>query len=302
MNPRIRFLRFVSGLVLSLLVLVTGFSMIRANIPSWGADPAELSQTLPGDEILTHPSSAWVNSVTINAAPEAVWPWLIQMGDSRAGFYSFTFIERGFMRVFGYTSSDVKNYYVNADHIHEEWQNPPIQQGIIMDYVALRDYQPGRYVLASATPKFAGMGWTWLWYISPTADGRTRLIVHLRLQPPAPAQPNPLMDAVSGAVMDLGSFMMEKNMIDGIQLRAEGGSEPDWGQDVEIILWLGALAAGIAAAVLYLRKRTWQIALATGLLAIVALIVFTYIQPALWLRTAADLLLLGGVILAWKSD
>ncbi|MBE0699532.1 MAG: hypothetical protein IH586_21625 [Anaerolineaceae bacterium] len=171
---------------------------------------------------------------------------------------------------------------------------------MIMDYVALREYEPGRYLLASATEKFAGMGWTWLWHISPTTDGHTRLVVHLRTQPPAAEQPNPVMDAVVGAVVDLGGFVMEKNMIDGIKLRAEGGSEPNWAETVEIILWLAALALGITAAVLYITRRSWQLPLALGLAAIVLLLVYTYLQPALWLRAAADLALLAGVVAAGK--
>jgi hypothetical protein len=301
MNARTRFLRFLSGVAISLVVLIAGFSLVRAAIPSWGATQAELGEALPGDEILPQAPSAWVNAVTINAAPAAVWPWLIQMGDSRGGFYSFMFIERTFMRAFGFNSSEVKAYYANADRIHPEWQNPPVAQGMIMDYVAIRQYEPGSYLLASATEKFAGMGWTWLWHITPTNDGRTRLVVHLRTQPPAVENPNPVMDAVVGAVVDLGGFVMEKNMIDGIKLRAEGGSEPNWTEIVEIVLWLAAFALGIAAAVLYITRRAWKLPLTLGLLTIVLLLVFTYLQPALWLRGAADLLLLGGVVYSAKG-
>jgi hypothetical protein len=301
MKARTRFLRFVSGFAICLVVLIAGFSIVRAAIPTWGATKAEQIQALPGDEVLPKAPSAWVNAVTINAAPETVWPWLIQMGDSRGGFYSFMFIERTFMRAFGFNSGEVQAYYQNADRIHPEWQNPPQGQGMIMDYVAVREYEPGRYLLASATEKFAGMGWTWLWHITPTADGRTRLVVHLRTQPPAAEQPNPVMDAVVGAVVDLGGFVMEKNMIDGIKLRAEGGSEPNWAEIVEIVLWLAALGLGIAAAVRYIARRAWRLPLALGLAAIVLLLVFTYLQPALWLRAVADLLLLGGVVYSAKA-
>jgi hypothetical protein len=300
MNPRTRILRFLSGLGLALVVLWIGFSIVRANIPSWGATPAEVSQSLPGDEVLPAAPSAWVNAVTIAAAPEEVWPWLIQMGDSRGGFYSFMFIERAMMRAFGFSATEAQVFYQNADRVHADWQNPPLQQGMIVDYVAIRDYKPGKYLLASATEKFAGMGWTWLWYISPTADGRTRLVVHLRTQPPASESPNPVMDAVVSAVVDLGGFVMEKNMLDGIKIRAEGSGEPAWGETFEIAVWLFGLALGAASAVMYITRRAWQLPLAIGLLSIVILLSFTYLQPALWLRGAADLLLLGGVIYARK--
>lgn len=297
MHPRNRLARLLAGFSLCLAVLIAGFSIVRANIPTWGATNAELAQHLPGDEILPSAPSAWVNAVTINAAPETVWPWLIQMGDSRGGFYSYMFIERLFMRAFGFSSVEVQTYYQNASIVHLEWQNPPLGQGMIMDYVAVRAYEPGVYLLASATEKFAGMGWTWLWHITPTEDGRTRLVVHLRTQPPDAENPNPLMDSVVGAVVDLGGFVMEKNMIDGIKLRAEGGSEAGWVETAEIILWLAALGLGLAGAVQYMRRSAWQIPLAVGLASLVILLVFTYLQPALWLRAALDLLLLGGLLI-----
>ena len=296
MHPRNRLLRFLTGFGLCLVVLIAGFSIVRTNIPTWGARPEEVAHPLPGDEILPNAPSAWVNAITIDAAPEAVWPWLIQMGDSRGGFYSYMFIERLFMRAFGFTSAEAQTYYQNASRVHPEWQNPFIGQGMIMDYVAVRAYEPGVYLLASATEKFAGMGWTWLWHITPTEDGRTRLVVHLRTQSPAAENPNPLMDAVVGAVVDLGGFVMEKNMIDGIKLRAEGGREATWIETAEIILWLATLGLGFAAAVQFMRCSAWQIPLAVGLASIVVLLFFTYLQPALWLRAALDLLLLSGLV------
>lgn len=296
MTARTRFLRFLFGLTTVLVVLMIGFSIVRTNIPSWGATSEELRQPLPGDEVLPTPPSAWVNAITIDAAPEAVWPWIIQMGDSRGGFYSYMFIERAMMRAFGFSAAEANVYYQNASTIHPEWQNPPLQQGMIVDYVAIRKYEPERYLLASATEKFAGMGWTWLWHISPTADGQTRLVIHLRTQPPAAEEPNPVMDAVVGTVVDLGGFVMEKNMIDGIKLRAEGGSEPAWTETAEIFLWLLMLIFGIVAAFVYLNRRSWQLPLALGLFAVVFLLVFTYLQPALWVRAAANLVIVLGLV------
>jgi hypothetical protein len=36
---------------------------------------------------------SWTHAITIDAPPEAVWPWIAQLGDERGGFYSFTFFE-----------------------------------------------------------------------------------------------------------------------------------------------------------------------------------------------------------------
>jgi hypothetical protein len=298
MSARRFFLRLAAGFVILLVVLVIGFATVLQFIPIWGATPEELTQTLPGDDILPNPPSAWVNAVTINAPPEQVWPWIIQIGDTRGGFYSYMFIERGFMRAIGDPALNPNDFYINAKRVHPEWQNPPSGQGIILDYVAISDYQPNSYVLAQATEKFAGMGWTWLWHITPTADGQTRLVVHLRLQPPV--DPNAADNPVMGWVMDLGGFVMEKNMIDGIKLRAEGRTEPGWIESAEIVLWLAALLAGLAAGWLYLTRSGWQRPLLVALTAVIALFVLTYLQPEIWLRALIDAALVGGVV--WAAN
>jgi hypothetical protein len=62
-------------------------------IHNWGSTAAEINRTLPGDEIYPDAAVKWNHAVTINANPEAVWPWIAQVGDVRGGFYSYTFIE-----------------------------------------------------------------------------------------------------------------------------------------------------------------------------------------------------------------
>ena len=54
----------------------------------WGATPAEVAASLPGDELLAHAEYRSTRAITIDAPPEAVWPWLVQVGCRRGGFYS----------------------------------------------------------------------------------------------------------------------------------------------------------------------------------------------------------------------
>jgi hypothetical protein len=54
----------------------------------WGATDEEVHAHLPGDEIVTDPSFSATRAITINAPPEQVWPWIVQLGVSahRTGF------------------------------------------------------------------------------------------------------------------------------------------------------------------------------------------------------------------------
>ena len=62
----------------------------------WGTTPAEAHATLPGDDLLPVYTGQATNAITIHATPEQVWPWLMQIGQDRSGFYSYTILENLF--------------------------------------------------------------------------------------------------------------------------------------------------------------------------------------------------------------
>jgi hypothetical protein len=81
----------------------------------WGAIDDEIAQSLPGDE-LSHGGALANHAVTIGAPVEDVWPWLVQIGQDRAGFYSYSWLENLFR-------ADIHN----VDEIVPEWQT--IEEG-----------------------------------------------------------------------------------------------------------------------------------------------------------------------------
>jgi hypothetical protein len=54
----------------------------------WGATDAEVAAAMPGDDVVPGCQVHWTRAISINAPPENVWPWLVQVGFGRAGFYS----------------------------------------------------------------------------------------------------------------------------------------------------------------------------------------------------------------------
>jgi hypothetical protein len=91
-------------------------SVIRPRISRWGATDREVRRALPGDELESpygyRPIST--RAITIDAPPEEVWPWLVQMGSGRAGFYTHEWVER----LLFITYADGHS----ATRIHPEWQ------------------------------------------------------------------------------------------------------------------------------------------------------------------------------------
>lgn len=262
-------------------------------IHRWGATPEELSQPLPGDELVEAPLILWTHAITIQAPPEAVWPWIAQLGDTRGGFYSYTFIENRVGALTGAEDYDV--VYVNADRIHPEWGDPQPGDEIIQGGLAVRAVEPEAYLLAESVDRTL-FYWVWSWTLRPLPGERTRLLVRFAIQLPGENE-DPLM----GIMMDLGGFVMENNMLQGIKTRAEGGREPGWIEPLEIGLWLAALLAGLAAGGLYLFRRAWRRPLLVAVLAVVVLFVLTIVQPPIAVRVLLDAALVAGVVWSARS-
>ena len=94
---------------------VYGF-VVRPRISRWGATDEEVQRPLPGDELPSpygyRPIST--RAITIDAPPEEIWPWLVQMGSGRAGFYTHEWVER----LLFITYADGHS----ATRLHPEWQ------------------------------------------------------------------------------------------------------------------------------------------------------------------------------------
>ena len=71
-----------------------GYLAWRPRMLRWGATEEEAAEPLPGDEITPHPRVRSTRAITIEAPPEEVWPWIVQMGMGRAGFYTHEWVER----------------------------------------------------------------------------------------------------------------------------------------------------------------------------------------------------------------
>jgi len=75
-------------LCVGLLAAMAGGYLLRRQGTRWGATDEEVHKPLPGDEIVPHPMLETTHTVTIDASAEEIWPWLVQMGHYRAGFYA----------------------------------------------------------------------------------------------------------------------------------------------------------------------------------------------------------------------
>jgi hypothetical protein len=186
--------------------------------------------------------------------------------------------------------------YVNANRIHDEWQTPSRgEQGIIMNFLVIQDYQPGEFVLARNTPELP-LQWTWLWYVYPISENDSRLIVRHRID-----TPEDVPMGLFNVIMNSG-YVMERAMMLGIRERAEGRTPSSVEEPLGAVLWLLVFFGGILAAINFAQGTTGYHALGVGMEAIVILFILTFIQPPFWLRLVLLLLMAGGVmIIYWQK-
>jgi hypothetical protein len=92
--------------------VAVGVALVRARYLRWGATDAELNVGLPGDELVGAADLTATRAVTVRASADVVWPWIAQLGQGRAGFYSYDFLEN-------LVGCDIHS----AERVVAEWQS-----------------------------------------------------------------------------------------------------------------------------------------------------------------------------------
>ncbi len=276
--------RLWGGVGVVLLTLVLGYLALRPFHLRWGATAAEAARAMPGDL----ERIGWTRAITINAAPEAIWPWLAQWGQGRGGWYSYDWLEN----LFGF---DIHT----ADRILSEHQNPQVGDSICMARgVCVSEVfiiEPEQFFGWQSLAPDGAPAWTFILGLYPVDADRTRLIIRESFSQSA-------MPPAALAVLEIPDTVMGLKALHTVKARVEGQSTGPLVTALEILLWFGALLPGIGAGVLALKRPAWQLPLTLGALSVLSLLVLTFLFPPLWLRAVLDAGLVGGLVwLAQKT-
>jgi hypothetical protein len=184
------------------------FALYRKWHLQWGATNEEKQARLPGDEIITGPSFAPTRAITIEATPEQIWPWIVQIGYGRGGFYSYDLLDN-----LGRPS---------AERILPEWQS--IEIGDIAAPMSpfedppseatsfrVAGYEENRWLLWAQPVS------TWVWSLDSVNQHQTRVITRVRCKY---NWPHP-QAVLSMLLMELADFPMMRKQLLGLKRRVE---------------------------------------------------------------------------------
>jgi hypothetical protein len=194
------------GIVTATAVIAMAFiGLYRPWHLKWGATREELARRMAGDEVVQRPAFNATRVVTIYARPEDIWPWIVQIGFGRAGWYSYDLFD-------------------NLGRHSSERIVPELQHMKVGDLVPLGPGEGSGMFVKEIVLNRSIVWWTgkdgqtsWTWGLYPISGGATRLVTRVR-SPFSWGQP---VSAIWLLLTEVADFPMMRKCLLGIKRRAE---------------------------------------------------------------------------------
>jgi proline iminopeptidase len=191
-----------------------------------GATEADARRTLAGDGLVRDPDWQTTFATEIDAPPEAVWPWLVQMGFGRGGWYTWYAYDNG-----GIASAErivpelqtlaVGDYLPDGPRASEgygQWRVEALDKPHAMVLFSRRDPFDGREVKEDETSPHVVASWSFI--LEPHAPGQTKLFVRVRARL-VNLRAATLVAKMTRLFFGVGDTVMERTLLEGLKERAE---------------------------------------------------------------------------------
>lgn len=207
------------GLILAALT-AAGYAALQRLGRTSGATGEERAAQLPGDDLVDHPMMVTNHAVTIDAGPERIWPWLVQMGWHRGGWYTARWVDR---LLFPENDPSAEQILPELQDLAVgDWVpdgNPETRCGFTVERL-----EPNRHLVLRSIehlpPQFrdrfgAWIDWSWAFVLRDAGPGRTRFVFRSRVRL------GPWwLAAAYWAVIIPADFVMSRQMLLGVRRRA----------------------------------------------------------------------------------
>lgn len=169
----------------------------------WGATDDELARAMPGDEDVPTPSFNATRGVTVHAPPEAIYPWIVQIGMNRAGWYSYDLLDN-------LARPSARQLLPEHQQIYIGQLIPMSPDGKYGVYV--KEFRENEWILWNDQEGDT----TWFWGLYPEGKNHTRLVTRVRTKYlwNSPA-------ALFNLLVEFGDLPMMRKCLLGIKERAE---------------------------------------------------------------------------------
>ena len=195
----------------TLLVIFTFAALywfpIRRWMGRWGTTPSDLSRVMAGDGLIADPTYSGTMAVIVNARPEDIWPWLVQMGYQRGGLYSYDWLDR----LFGFLDRP------STARILPEFQHLAVGDEIPLGR------GPGWPVASMEPPRalvldmrnMGSIDWVWQFGLYTVDEKQTRLVSRSRVHA------RTIWAWLLTSAIEPAGFVMTRRMLLGLKQRAE---------------------------------------------------------------------------------
>jgi len=174
---------------------------------AWGTTPSEVARVMSGDGLLPTHTYSGTMAVTIDARPDDIWPWLVQIGYQRGGLYSYDWLDR----LFGFLDRP------SATRILPEFQHLavgdviPLGAGPGWPVAVLEPYR----ALVLDMRNLGAIDWVWQFGLYPIDEQRTRFVSRSRVRA------RNVWGRLLTYAIELPGFIMTRRMLLGLKARAE---------------------------------------------------------------------------------
>jgi hypothetical protein len=198
-------------MTLILLVLLTAAALywfpLRRWMNRWGTTPSDLTRVMAGDGLLEKATYSGTTAVVVDAPPERIWPWLVQIGYQRGGLYSYDWLDR----LFGYIDRP------SATSILPECQHLAVGDRIPLGRgpswpVAVME---ANRALVLDMRNLGSFDWVWQFGLYPVDENRTRLVSRSRVRTKT------VWARLGTYAIEPAGFLMTRRMLLGLKQRAE---------------------------------------------------------------------------------
>jgi len=215
----------IAGAAVMAATFITPF--LNSRRARWGSTDDEVNKTLPGDDLVPHSKGGYTHAVTIRASTAKVWPWLVQLGQGRGGFYSYDSLEN----MVGCNIHSVDRILPELQHlevgdrilIHPGGQGytvaaiAPERMLVLLERV---DTQSGNTFELTEKMPDKYLNQSWVFFLERIDRSTTRLISRSR-NDWSQSLVNTLVYGIFGPI----SLVMDRKMLLGIKKRAEAGTK-----------------------------------------------------------------------------